>query len=443
VSERSTERIGAKSELLRLDARTGTIRAREYRVTVVAGPDAGVSIPLEGAITVGNHPGAGLVLSDPAVSRHHLELSPRPDGVRVRDLESTNGSYLAGVRIQDAIIELGQQARIALGRTELEIAVQEKDVGPPPKRTRLGSAVGQSEVMQSLFGILERVAPTDATILLLGETGTGKDVLAEAIHRSSHRAATELVIVDCGAIAPSLIESELFGHVKGAFSGAVSDRAGAFASADGGTLFLDEIGDLPLELQPKLLRAIERQTVKRVGDDRSRSVDVRIIAATHRDLEERVRAGSFRQDLYFRLAVVPIRVPPLRERVEDIPLIVRHFMREMQDRDFELSPELLARLSAYSWPGNVRELRNVVQRVLAGGAPILPEQDRDPPGAKESVLPFKEAKEKLFDEFTRAYLQDLIKVCGGNVSEMARTAGLARAHMHRLLTKHGIDPGTR
>ncbi len=429
------------SELLRLDRETGHLRAREYRITVVAGPDAGKTITIIGTCLVGSHPDATLSLNDPTVSRYHVELTARGDGVRVRDLDSTNGTFISGARLSEVIIE--QDAVITVGKTQLRVQIAEQDLGRPPELSSFGKVIGASSAMKQLFGILERVAPTDSTVVLLGETGTGKEVLAESIHQASKRKDKPFVVVDCGSVAPTLIESELFGHVKGAFTGAVADRYGAFLEADGGTVFLDEIGELPLDLQPKLLRVLEGGTVKRVGEDKPRRINVRVIAATHRDLEQMVEEGRFRRDLYYRLAVVLVHIPPLRDRLEDMPLLARHFVKQMGRGDFELPKPLLARFAAYHWPGNVRELRNVVERALAGAEfdPLPQEPSPSPKGvAGEDIteLPFKEAKERLVETFTREYLVALLEKCGGNISQMARTAGIARNYVHRLVTKYGL-----
>ncbi|MGA9525061.1 MAG: sigma-54 dependent transcriptional regulator, partial [Myxococcaceae bacterium] len=267
----------------------------------------------------------------------------------------------------------------------------------------------------------------------------------------SMRAEAPLVIVDCGAVAASVIESELFGHAKGAFTGAVANRNGAFLEADGGTLFLDEIGELPLEHQPKLLRVLETGTVKRVGEDRPRKVNVRVIAATHRNLRAEVEKGTFRRDLYFRLNVVPVHVPPLRERTEDLPVLTHAILGQLQRTDFEVSEELLERFRAYHWPGNVRELRNVIERAVSGGGSEL---EPDPawsgdgqqpaPSANAGLadLPFKEAKDRLVEGFTREYLETLFRKHGGNVSAVARAAGIARNHVYNLLTRYGLGGPT-
>jgi DNA-binding NtrC family response regulator len=303
-----------------------------------------------------------------------------------------------------------------------------------------GGAVGSTPAMRKLFGTLSRVAATDSTVMLLGETGTGKEMLARAIHEGSPRKAGPFVVLDCGAVAPNLLESELFGHTKGAFTGALAKRDGAFVRAQGGTLVLDEVAELPLELQPKLLRALESRTVKPVGSDEQIEVDLRVVAATHRDIDAEVKAQRLRQDLYFRLAVVVVRVPPLRERRDDIPLLVRHFLKSLGRPDFELSPALLERLMAHPWPGNARELRNVVERALvAEGDPLAGSIGIGGPAKPDlTTLPFKEAKEQLIESFSREYVQALLERCGGNISEVARTAGIARNWVHHLVTKYGL-----
>jgi two-component system, NtrC family, response regulator GlrR len=440
---RSTLPMKSPGGVLQLDPETGALRSRHYQVAVLTGSDAGRTASLDTPLVVGSQPDSGLSLSDPTVSRQHVELHPLPEGVRVRDLGSRNGTFSGGMRIQEAILQVSPEARLRVGQTELCIRMEEEELGRPEGPNTFGKALGQSPAMRRVFGILERVAPTEATVVLLGETGTGKEVLAHAIHAASRRGAQPFVVVDCSAISPQLIESELFGHVKGAFTGAISQRDGAFLQANGGTLFLDELGELPLEMQPKLLRALENGTVKRVGEDQPRRTQVRVIAATNRDLQEEVRAGRFRRDLYFRLAVMTVRLPPLRERPDDVPLLIRHFLHELGAPHFPLSEPLLQQLRSYDWPGNVRELRNVIGRMLAGGDVELsassPESDSvSAGGAGLRHLPFKEAKERVFEAFTREYLVALFQECNGNVSQMARTAGINRNHVQRLLDRYGL-----
>jgi len=424
----------------------GMLIQRGYRLRVVAGPDAGKEIPLDiGTILVGSHPDNDLVLTDTTVSRHHLEIRIRKDGLAVRDLDSTNGTRHAGVKLGQIV--LTGPARLRVGKhTDLDVEPVEVPVDLEEwVGDRFGDVLGDSPPMHKLFALLARVAPTDATVLLSGETGTGKEAFAEAIHKASARAGKPFMVVDCGVIPHELIASELFGHVRGSFTGAAADKRGLIEAASGGTLFLDEIGELALDLQPQLLRVLDRRQLRRVGDTQTIDVDLRVIAATNRDLLAMVKAGQFREDLYYRLAVVRAEVPPLRDRREDVPLLARHFAAEM-GRGFDLSPTLVGALAHHDWPGNVRELRNVVERALSLGGAALDEltptpAPAPPPPTSEAVLdlPFKEAKAALIEGFEREYLTHLLARHKGNISRAAQEAGIDRNYIHRLVKKYGID----
>ncbi|MBK7860649.1 MAG: sigma 54-dependent Fis family transcriptional regulator [Archangiaceae bacterium] len=434
-----TAPIEGTRPLLSVDPETGALRERSYTLTVASGPDQGREVVLTAPLTVGTHPSAGLVLSDGTVSRFHAELRPSPLGLQVKDLDSRNGTFLGEARVREAVIE--RSALLKVGQTALRVTLQEHAVAVGEAPRQLGEAITRTAAMARVLGLLEQVAKSDSSVLLLGETGVGKEVLARAVHQVSERSERRFVVVDCGALAASVVESELFGHVKGAFTGAEQARSGAFVEARGGTLFLDEIGELPLELQPKLLRALDSRSVKPLGSDDFVEVDVRIVAATHRDLRAEVAAGRFREDLYFRLAVVPVRVPPLRERLADLPALIERFA----GADLALTAEVSTLFEGYRWPGNVRELRNVVERALAGSSLEAPVAERvAPAGAAASSsegaldLPFKEAKRQLTDTFTRAYLENLLARCEGNVSKMARTAGVARHYLRELLQRYGL-----
>jgi DNA-binding NtrC family response regulator len=306
---------------------------------------------------------------------------------------------------------------------------------------------GRSTAMRRLFALAGRVAASDVTVLIEGETGTGKDALCEALHQASTRASGPLIVVDCGAVPPNLFESELFGNEKGAFTGADRARAGAFEEADGGTLFLDEIGELPLQLQPKLLRVLEAREVRRIGSAQPRKINVRVIAATNRDLREEVNRGTFRQDLYFRLEVMRLRVPPLRERPDDIPVLAEHFrtLAKPGDAAPPFSDETLRNFVAHPWPGNVRELRNAVERLtvlddMPFTTPTAADVD-DGSGGGEPVdirVPFKEAKNALTDRFERRYLTAMLEATAGNISEAARRAGIDRVYLLRLMGRYGL-----
>jgi len=438
------------------DVDTGALKERQYRLVIVAGPDKGIDCALDGTTMLGTHENNDIVLTDDTVSRYHLELQVRRDGLRIKDLETTNGTHHGGARVES--ITVREATRIRLGKNStIEIIPTETDVRLGTyTETKLGSVIGSSQPMRALFALLNRVATTDVTILLEGETGSGKEIIAEAIHEASNRSSKELAVVDCAALPKNLIGSELFGHVRGAFTGADSDKKGLIEVADGGTLFLDEIGELDIDLQPQLLRVLEKREVRRVGETKSRPVNIRIIAATHRNLKQMVKDRTFREDLYYRLAVVRAVVPPLRERREDIPLLAHHFA-DILGAGFELSPTLVSELSAHNWPGNVRELRNVVERALslgrAGRTPSaddlvtpaqpvasLPRATTATPVHGENVLelPFKEAKGQLIEAFERDYLSQLLERHKGNISRAANAAGIDRNYIHRLVKKYGI-----
>jgi transcriptional regulator with PAS, ATPase and Fis domain len=437
-----TSRIAAKP----------TLRVWSLELVVVDGPSRGARASVTtGGARVGAAPGNDLTLADPTVSRVHCEITQKGDALVLRDLGSTNGTWVEGVRLRDGDVPPGAIVRV--GSSAFRV-----DVGEEPAfvelsaRSSFGELVGASLEMRRLYAVLERVAATDATVLVEGETGTGKDVLARSLHAASPRASGPLVAVDCGAIPENLIESELFGHVRGAFTGATSDRKGVFEEAHGGTLFLDEIGEMPLTLQPKLLRAIESRSVRRVGSSAARAVDVRIVAATNRPLARCVNDGSFREDLYYRLAVVAVALPPLRTRREDIPLLARHFHAAIAGAGAgELPPELLARLVARSWPGNVRELRNYIERSVSLGMlepSAAGRPSRPPPGAPlpslDGVialeLPLKEARQAWVESFESVYLRNVLRACGGNVTRAAERAGVSRRFLQRTTARLGIRP---
>ena len=338
---------------------------------VLGGQSRGASRLVGTRMTIGKAPDNHLVLGDKTVSRHHCELIREESGVRVRDLGSTNGTRIDGTLVHDAIVAPGATLRV--GQIDIAIRPSARPVEVmPSEHTQFGGVIGKSLSMRSLFGVLEYMAPSNATVLLEGETGTGKDVIARAIAKEGRRKKGPFVVVDCGAVSANLLESELFGHEKGAFTGAVSARRGAFELADGGTLFLDEIGELAIDLQPKLLRALEAREIKRLGAGKVIKIDVRVIAATKAVLLEKVAQGLFREDLYFRLAVVPLRVPPLRARREDIPLLVESILHGLGGAAISVSDEAMSALLVRGWPGNVRELRNVLERASllarSGGA---------------------------------------------------------------------------
>ncbi len=419
-----------------------------YRLVVLTGELRGREIEvMNDSITLGKSRTCDVVLPDDSVSRVHAEIRRDGESYRIVDKSSTNGSFIDQARVTDAFLKPGD----VLGIGKVQIRFLPRDARAellPSESERFGEVIGKSLAMRKIFGVLERVASTDVTILLEGETGTGKDLIARAVHQTSNRHEGPFVVVDCGAVAPNLIESELFGHEKGAFTGAHQRRQGAFELADKGTVFLDEIGELPKDLQPKLLRVLETHRLRRVGGTEEVDADIRVIAATHRQLRVQVEAGEFREDLYFRLAVVAATIPPLRERREDIPLLIEHFSRRLPPGMWKPpDPEAMARLVGYDWPGNVRELRNVVERsayLSPTGVIDLITTGRKPTGTNEQVefdptLTFREQKERAVELFEEAYLAWLMQRAEGNISRAAREADMDRKYLHKLLRRYGID----
>ena len=423
---------------------------------------------------IGSHESNDLVLEDKTISRFHCRIAREGSAWRLTDAGSTNGTRLGGVKVLAA--ELDGEAMLVLGESAIRVKpVSRGHVSLIASPAQFGGIIGNSASMQRLFSVLERVAASDIDVLVHGESGTGKELVATELVQRSARSEGPVVVVDCGSISPTLIESELFGHVRGAFTGADREREGAFEAADGGTLFLDEIGELPLELQPKLLRALEAREVRRVGQTRMKRIDVRVIAATNRDLEREVNRGRFRDDLYYRLAKVSVRVPPLRDRVEDIPLLVRNFLSSLgRDGSLLFSAAVIDTMQQHDWPGNVRELKNYVERsVVLDDVPPPSRRSgtmrahgsasmgADAPNADARLelreasdthipradiandVPFRIAKEAAIATFEKAYLGPLIERCNGNVSQAARAARMDRMYLHQLAQKYGFRVGRK
>jgi DNA-binding NtrC family response regulator len=436
-------------------------RLRLSRLLVVEGPDRGKELSIERErASVGRSLICDLVLNDKAVSGTHFEIQAAENGFILRDLESTNGTFCGDVQVREAWIKHGQTIRA--GQTVLKFEPLDATVQiDASARDSFHELVGKSLRMREIFALLERVAPTDLTVLVRGETGTGKELVARALHRGSKRSSHSLVVQDCSAIARELVESTLFGHEKGSFTGAVDRKIGCFEQAERGTIFLDEVGELDISLQPKLLRVLETRTIKRVGGTKEIPIDVRVVAATNRDLRKMVSQGTFREDLYYRLGVVTCELPSLRERPEDVPALVHSFLEQValrrfpgEDKTFDVAPDAMSRLCAYAWPGNVRELRNTVERgaSLAEGTrleipDLLPSSTRFGSehgaggGASAFVdegLPFKEAKQRVLDQFEASYLKSLLDKHGGNVTRSAQAAGLTRYHLRELAKRFGI-----
>jgi DNA-binding NtrC family response regulator len=414
------------------------LRRRVYRLTVGRGKGALVCRSIDDSVTIGSHAGNGLVIADPTVSRFHARIELDRHGFLLTDLDSTNGTWVGGMRV--AGVYLPPKAKLQLGDVEVLFEVQkEAEELALSQADRFGALVGQSAAMRRLFEELRQVAESDVTVLLSGETGTGKDLAASELHRHSHRRDRPFVVVDCGGLPESLIDAELFGHERGAFTGANTARAGAFEEADGGTLFLDEVAELSPMMQVKLLRAIEARTVKRIGSNDWRKVDVRVVTATHQDLARLCNQRLFREDLYFRLAVVKLRLPALRERLDDLPLLVSAALDETGGAgNLVLDERLLAALRARHWAGNVRELRNVVQRAVVLGPGALADDGAEARALGEEE-PYKEAKARAIEEFERRYLVGLLERHGGTVAKAARAADVDAAWLFRLIKRYKID----
>lgn len=419
------------------------------QVRVIDGPSRGATrdIPAFG-IVVGARDEADLVLEDAAVSGRHCSIVPSADGFTVVDLASRNGTLLDGVKVEKATVPVGTVLRIGASSLQLLPPIEEITLDPSGAAS-FGDLVGGSLAMRRIYALLERAGASNATVVLTGESGTGKELAARAVHAASPRKSGPFVVFDCGAASETLIESDLFGHKRGAFTGAERDRPGAFVRANGGTLFLDEIGDLPLRLQPKLLRLLEMGSVTPLGGDASEHSDVRIVAATHRDLWTEAHEGTFRSDLYYRLAVVEAHMPPLRARLDDLPVLIDAILRRQGIEPGAIAGPNLDRLLAHAWPGNVRELRNVVTRAAVLAAPGTPFSEwpvalrsagASPEVSVTADRPFRHAKEEVIERFERAYLIDLLRRSDNNVSQAARISDVERKHLYRLLDKHGLRP---
>jgi DNA-binding NtrC family response regulator len=434
--------------------------AYPFVLTVVEGPDVGQTFQLEPAhparMLIGKSGACDVQLSDPAVSRRHAAAQVVGHRLRLCDLGSTNGTTVNGLAVMEAFLT-GNEL-IHLGATTLRA-----ERGPAtqaaaaPHDTAFGSMIGASEAMQRLYPLCQRLAVADVPVIIEGETGVGKEQLAESIHHQGPRSRGPFVVLDCTAIAPNLIESELFGHERGAFTGSVGQHAGVFERAHGGTLFIDEIGDMPLPLQAKLLRAIERLEITRVGGTQLLKVDVRVLAATRRDLDREVQLGRFRDDLFHRMAVARIELPPLRERAGDVALLARHFWAEFGGDPQGLPSELLSSWQDYSWPGNVRELRNAVARRLALGdlgdsfpngdeaaPPLAPTAGHPAAPRGDSIaavlaldLPLADARQRIVGELEERYLERVLDAHGGNVTRAAAAAGVTRRQLQRLKARVG------
>ncbi len=443
--------------------RPGRPKQASFVLRVSDGPDKGKAFVLDASepqrVLAGGSASCQIHVSDPSVSRRHAALEIQERRLRLADLGSSNGTYVNGISIVEVFLDGGEFVR--MGQTTFHVQMQETDsTSAIPEQSSFGRVVGASEEMRRLYPLAARLAQLDVTVLIEGETGCGKEVLAESLHEMGPRASGPFVVFDCMSAPPNLLESALFGHEKGAYTGAISSRAGVFEQAHRGTLLIDEIGDLDISLQPKLLRVLQRSEVQRIGSSKVIKVDVRVLAATRRNLDEEVQAGRFRDDLFFRLNVARIELPPLRRRRGDVRLLAQHFWDLLGGKGRAISQSLLDRLEAYCWPGNVRELYNTMARHLALGElagdqvgdmgrrhPPLDEAPTDA-GSPDFIddvlvkeLPLPEARQMVMEEFERRYLEHALELHGGNVTKAAAAAGIARRYFHLLRARHS-KPGS-
>ena len=403
------------------------------RLVVLSGPDVGMQLEVrEGTVLIGTHADCQLKLTDPGISRRHLSLELTTTRVKAIDLSSKNGTRYLGAKFTR--LEIPRGASLELGTTTLAVLPLLRP-GALSDKQALGALLGRSPSMRRLFAQLEQVAATDASCLIRGETGTGKELVARTVHELSLRSTGPLITVDCGGITSSLVSSVLFGHVRGAFTGAIKDSIGLIEAANGGTLFLDEVASLPADVQPVLLRVLESRTFQRVGEGKERTADFRLVAATTQDLQVAAKEGRFRSDLYFRLASITLELPPLRDRLDDVPLLAQSFAAAAGAKT-PLSAAAMSGLSAWRWPGNVRELKNAVERAVTFGEAPMPDHPA-PANAKED---FHQARDKALAAFEKSYLESLLEKHKGSASAVAREAGIARSYLYKLLETHGLSP---
>ncbi|MDS4068407.1 MAG: sigma 54-interacting transcriptional regulator [Candidatus Competibacter sp.] len=438
------------------------VQFEAIELRVISGPDAGLEVSLGlPTVRIGSAPDNDIVLTDRTVSRRHAEIRMTPNGLLLRDLGSTNGTFINDVRITEAYVPTKAECRLGYSQLQIRQHTEERKVAVP-RQDHLGELVGASERMRELYGLIRAVAPTPTTVHLHGESGAGKELVARTLHAFSGRPGP-FVVFDASVADPEMVRNDLFGHIKGAFTGATGSREGAFRQAHTGTLFIDEIGELPLDLQPRLLRVLETREVTPIGSDKSARVDVRVITATHRDLAGMVRSGTFRADLFYRLSVVPIDVPALREIREDIPTITEHLCRQLQ-LNCRISGSAMAALQHHDWPGNVRELRNVLERaaVLCGDREIRPEDLRLPrefqpvqaPTPAVPIRPFAPPSSpepisapKPVPADARAHLKDMERQMileamtrnRNNKAAVARELGIPLSTLKRRLKDYQVD----
>ena len=434
------------------------LRVDGVSVAVESGPDEGETALLKGAsLSVGTDPTSDLRLTDPTVSRRHLVLSLTPDGILAEDLGTTNGSWVGGVRLRAAIIPAG--ATLKLGGTVLTVkSSTSRFLVTPAQVASFHGLLGESPAMRNIYGLIQQLARTDLPVNVTGETGTGKELVGRALHLAGPRKDKPFLVLDCGSIMPDLLRSELFGHEKGAFTGADRANKGILEQARGGTVFLDEVGEMGLGVQPQLLRALETRQVTRIGSHAAMDVDFRVVSATNRDLKAMSLDGQFRSDLLYRLSAVTIRLPPLRDRREDIPALARHFVEAYAQRHQVPAPRFsnaaLEALAVYAWPGNIRELKNTADALcaLAAGATVDVPQVRQILGVERATSPAPTARAAVatpvvaaqvaskLDDMEKQAIATALEQTGWNRRAAARQLGISPTTLLRKIEKFGLKP---
>jgi DNA-binding NtrC family response regulator len=385
--------------------------------------------------TIGKDKSNDIILFDEYVSNHHFKIEFRNGSFFIKDLQSTNGTFINHHQILEASLPDGAMIEVGKAKFTFQTNQRTQIVEPLENKNYFYGMISNHPSMKEIFGLIQSLQQSTTPVIIQGETGTGKELVARAIHENSPRKSERFIAVNCGAIAKELIESELFGHEKGAFTGAVGQREGLFELADGGTLFLDEIGELPLDLQPKLLRVLESGEIRRVGSSKNIHVNVRIITATHRNLSVEVRESRFREDLYYRIYVLPITLPSLKQRISDIGLLTDHFLKKLKS----IHPKALKKLISHSWPGNIRELKNVLERatLLSGGQEI-----------DENHIHFSAITTKASNPFAPVTLEEIEKLAiieeleknRWKKNETAQKLGIAKSTLHEKVKRYGIAP---
>ncbi len=436
---RSTTVIAPKqpTSILNFDAEKKSISVERIKLTVTTPDQKKENFTLRRTETViGQAESCDVEINDSFISRRHCRLINKGSRIMLMDLGSTNGTYVEGVRVDNVSLPL--EGSFKIGKSTIDYKLDRHfEIVSPSLETSLGPMIGASEKMREIFSLIEKVAPSDATVLITGESGTGKDLAARLLHQMSHRAEKPFISINCGAIPASIIESQLFGHEKGSFTGAIERMSGLIEQANGGTLFLDEIGEMPLELQTRLLQVIESKKVRRIGGKEEIEVDFRLIAATNKELQRLAADGRFREDLFYRLYVIPIHLTPLRERGDDLKILAQRFIKDLSvpRAMTKLTDAAIEKLASHDWPGNVRELKNVIQRaILFSTSTTLDAKD-----ISYAPIETKAAGDANLENKERdTIIASLIKF-GGNQTKAATELGIARTTLSAKVLKYQID----